>query len=610
MASDEQFSLCWNNFHANMSAGFHGLLSRGDLVDVTLAAEGRLLQAHKLVLSVCSPYFQEMFKMNPTHHPIVFLKDVSHSALRDLLQFMYQGEVNVKQEELASFISTAEQLQVKGLTGNQNEESSTPSKPKPTSRPGPRSSQQRQSVMTKLETDLDSKPSSTPVAIKRPNRPSIASNNSSSSQSGPAKRKCVDPLEAGPSGSAKEEFVTIPDEDENNAVAPKMEPEFVNESMWDEDDDGTNNDETNFGEDDSNMEMTGFDGSTTGDGNITGGGEGGAVGDAQVPEQIPDWVLIYFVKNNDTEYRCNVCEVLVTTDEKSIELLDHIKNLHKEVYELHKDNPDTSVGFQIEFLQFSMLKDDKTQPVILEEVCEDDSDAIVKTEKSDKDDMDNMQYVLVPRKKKLKRASEFSRKRSWVWKYFEHLNNIIYRCNLCNVVLSIKGCNTNNMNRHIRTRHPSVYKAELDKKKVYSDIDQSDTSWKKEDESEKDLEQSLDLFKQRRSWIWSYFRRISATLAQCKICERNICHGGNATGNMNRHLKIIHNKTSDNWVWKVFENAEDDFYTCKICQFKCMKFSEIGKSIKCILQHLKNEHGVISGDQIITGTEYELANPE
>lgn len=265
-----------------MSAGFHGLLSRGDLVDVTLAADGRLLQAHKLVLSVCSPYFQEMFKSNPNPHPIVFLKDVSHSALRDLLQFMYQGEVNVKQEELASFISTAEQLQVKGLTGNQNEESSTPSKPKPTSRPGPRSSQQRQSVMTKLETDLDSKPSSTPVAVKRPNRPSIASNNSSSSQSGPAKRKCVDPLEAGPSGSAKEEFVTIPDEDENNAVAPKMEPEFVNESMWDDDDDGANNEETNFGEDDSNMEMTGFDGSTTGDGNITGGGEGGAVGDAQV----------------------------------------------------------------------------------------------------------------------------------------------------------------------------------------------------------------------------------------------------------------------------------------------------------------------------------------
>ncbi|XP_045535263.1 protein tramtrack, beta isoform isoform X13 [Papilio machaon] len=310
-SSDEQFSLCWNNFHANMSAGFHGLLSRGDLVDVTLAAEGRILQAHKLVLSVCSPYFQEMFKMNPNQHPIVFLKDVSHSALRDLLQFMYQGEVNVKQEELASFISTAEQLQVKGLTGNQNEESSTPSKPKPTSRPGPRSSQQR--ISAKLETDLDSKPSLTPVAIKRPNRPSIASNNSSSSQSGPAKRKCVDPLEAGPSGSTKDEFVTIPDEDENNAVAPKMEPEFVNESMWDDDDEGANNDETNFGEDDSNMEMSGFDGSATGDGNISGGGEGGAVGDAQeaffLPSRAGKSILIFrsnkFWMNNQYRDKLN-----------------------------------------------------------------------------------------------------------------------------------------------------------------------------------------------------------------------------------------------------------------------------------------------------------------
>ncbi|XP_026330122.1 protein tramtrack, beta isoform isoform X11 [Hyposmocoma kahamanoa] len=354
MASDEQFSLCWNNFHANMSAGFHGLLSRGDLVDVTLAAEGRLLQAHKLVLSVCSPYFQEMFKLNPTQHPIVFLKDVSHSALRDLLQFMYQGEVNVKQEELASFISTAEQLQVKGLTGNQNEESSTPSKPKPTARPGPRSSQNRQSVMTKIETDLDTKPSSTPVAVKRPNRPSIASNNSSSSQSGPAKRKCVDPLEAGPSGSAKEEFVTIPDEDENNAVAPKMEPEFVNESMWDDDEDGTNNDETNFGEDDSNMDMTGFDGSTTGDGNISGGGEGGAVGDAQ---GIPPYEYTESIKGNCiiamSGYRFNIKKHNEKTDRYTWRCATHHRKgckatLYsvgdKVIRRLHKHNHEKPTG--------------------------------------------------------------------------------------------------------------------------------------------------------------------------------------------------------------------------------------------------------------------------
>lgn len=44
------------------------------------------------------------------------IRDVSHKAMRDLLQFMYHGEVSVKREDLTSFIGTAEVLQIKGLT--------------------------------------------------------------------------------------------------------------------------------------------------------------------------------------------------------------------------------------------------------------------------------------------------------------------------------------------------------------------------------------------------------------------------------------------------------------------------------------------------------------
>ncbi|XP_044262641.1 protein tramtrack, beta isoform-like isoform X9 [Tribolium madens] len=119
MAS-EQFSLCWDNFHKNMSSGMNSLLENEDLVDVTLAVEGKYLKAHKMVLSVCSPYFRELFKVNPCKHPIVFMKDVSYIAMSDLLQFMYQGEVQVSQENLTTFIKTAEALQIKGLTGDGN----------------------------------------------------------------------------------------------------------------------------------------------------------------------------------------------------------------------------------------------------------------------------------------------------------------------------------------------------------------------------------------------------------------------------------------------------------------------------------------------------------
>ncbi|XP_037029806.1 myb-like protein I [Bradysia coprophila] len=112
---DDEFALCWNNFQDNLSSGFQTLFDRGDLVDVTLAVDGKLLQAHKIVLAICSPYFQEMFITNPCKHPIIILKDVTFHVMSELLQFMYQGVVNVKHTDLAAFMKIAQSLQIKGL---------------------------------------------------------------------------------------------------------------------------------------------------------------------------------------------------------------------------------------------------------------------------------------------------------------------------------------------------------------------------------------------------------------------------------------------------------------------------------------------------------------
>lgn len=113
----EQFSLTWNNFQSNLTTGFHDLLQGENFVDVTLAVEGHLLNAHKLVLSLCSPYFKEIFKLNPCKHPVVILKDVRHGDLKNILEYMYCGQVNILKENLPNFLKTAELLQVKGLSG-------------------------------------------------------------------------------------------------------------------------------------------------------------------------------------------------------------------------------------------------------------------------------------------------------------------------------------------------------------------------------------------------------------------------------------------------------------------------------------------------------------
>lgn len=60
----------WTYLQENIASGFQNLFDRGDLVDVTLACDGKLLQAHKIVLAICSPYFQEMFITVQCRHPI------------------------------------------------------------------------------------------------------------------------------------------------------------------------------------------------------------------------------------------------------------------------------------------------------------------------------------------------------------------------------------------------------------------------------------------------------------------------------------------------------------------------------------------------------------
>ncbi|XP_076050666.1 uncharacterized protein LOC143031107 isoform X10 [Oratosquilla oratoria] len=113
--AEELLSLKWNNHQAHFVDILTFLREQEIFVDATLACGGKLYPAHKFVLSTCSDYFKQMFTKNPSKHPIVFMKDVSCRDLEALLDFMYNGEVNVPQSSLGSLIKTAEGLQIKGL---------------------------------------------------------------------------------------------------------------------------------------------------------------------------------------------------------------------------------------------------------------------------------------------------------------------------------------------------------------------------------------------------------------------------------------------------------------------------------------------------------------
>ncbi|XP_050502531.1 longitudinals lacking protein, isoforms H/M/V isoform X8 [Diabrotica virgifera virgifera] len=137
MDDDQQFCLRWNNHQSTLVAVFDTLLENGTLVDCTLAAEGKCLNAHKVVLSACSPYFEALLSKHFDKHPILILKDVKFQELKAMMDYMYRGEVNISQDQLGALLKAAESLQIKGLSDNRKGETER----KPTPAPPPKSPQ-------------------------------------------------------------------------------------------------------------------------------------------------------------------------------------------------------------------------------------------------------------------------------------------------------------------------------------------------------------------------------------------------------------------------------------------------------------------------------------
>eukprot|EP00088_Acartia_fossae_P063100 TRINITY_DN7669_c0_g1_i2.p1 TRINITY_DN7669_c0_g1~~TRINITY_DN7669_c0_g1_i2.p1 ORF type:complete len:497 (+),score=121.60 TRINITY_DN7669_c0_g1_i2:105-1595(+) len=114
--AQEEFLLKWNDHHVSFFNIVEELCRSEQLCDVTLACGGQVFETHKLILSVCSPYFRALLsRTDKTRHPIIYLKDVNPAHLQLLLSYMYKGEINVLQNDLGPLIETAKGLHIKGL---------------------------------------------------------------------------------------------------------------------------------------------------------------------------------------------------------------------------------------------------------------------------------------------------------------------------------------------------------------------------------------------------------------------------------------------------------------------------------------------------------------
>ncbi|XP_064091981.1 zinc finger and SCAN domain-containing protein 2-like isoform X3 [Macrobrachium nipponense] len=114
--ADGMLALSWNNHSTTFSHMLSQIRQKDRYTDATVACEGKFYHVHRMVLSTCSTYFEEMFELaSAGKHPIVLLQDVRKYELEALLSYMYAGVVSVAQKDLSRLIKIAELLQIKGL---------------------------------------------------------------------------------------------------------------------------------------------------------------------------------------------------------------------------------------------------------------------------------------------------------------------------------------------------------------------------------------------------------------------------------------------------------------------------------------------------------------
>jgi len=209
----ENFKLKWNDHHSIFFSTAESLCQGDHLTDVTLSCGKKEFSAHKLVLSICSQYFYELFKPKqnrPANQAaIVYLKDVSPSHMELLLNFMYRGEINVEEEELMTLLNTARGLQIRGLSDNANEDTSNniqSEQPSQYTKPKPKAVKRAKSPTLR--------PSTSAAAVA-----GAASTSSGSAGTTPTKKIKQDPEAA----DQLESYEDIPDDDPG---AAERDPDY------------------------------------------------------------------------------------------------------------------------------------------------------------------------------------------------------------------------------------------------------------------------------------------------------------------------------------------------------------------------------------------------
>ena len=108
MNNTKYYAIEWRTFETHLTNTSKELLGDDRFADVTLVSDDlKPIKAHRIILSKASEIIKQLLEMNPSTHPLLYLKGINSVTLHSIIEFIYSGETKVPAERINEFIKAS-----------------------------------------------------------------------------------------------------------------------------------------------------------------------------------------------------------------------------------------------------------------------------------------------------------------------------------------------------------------------------------------------------------------------------------------------------------------------------------------------------------------------
>ena len=130
MIPSDKFCLRLGGFQENITGIFKCLQKEKEFCYVTLVCEdNQQFEAHKVILSASSSLLRDLLKSTSHSHPLLYMWGVKTRDLANVVDFIYDGQVEIYQSDLNEFLLVARQFQLIGINELSHSEELNDTKP-------------------------------------------------------------------------------------------------------------------------------------------------------------------------------------------------------------------------------------------------------------------------------------------------------------------------------------------------------------------------------------------------------------------------------------------------------------------------------------------------